>query len=108
MPSILFDETALSMIACSRRTFNLCGDCLVKSSCFPRASPKSARYQLVVSGMVSMCCSNCRNVFIFRYACALSSEICQGVVEYLPFDLPRIFKMTDHTAGIENDSRENR
>src|SRR2546422_4052425 len=45
------EEIALSMSACSRKTLSRCGACLVKSSCLPRASPRSAKYQAVVVGM---------------------------------------------------------
>lgn len=63
-------DRALSIIACSSRAFNFCGDCLVKNYCLPRASPRSARHQFVISGTVSICCLNCRNVFIFEYFAA--------------------------------------
>src|SRR5205807_10234079 len=46
------EETALSIRACSRKTLSRCGDCFVKSSCLPRASPRSAKYQAVVVGML--------------------------------------------------------
>ena len=51
-------------MAFSRKTFSLWGDCLVKSSCFPRASPRSARYQAVAAGIVSGFDLNCRKVII--------------------------------------------
>src|SRR3989338_8392232 len=67
-PSIRLDETALSIRACSRKTLSLCGDCFVKSSCLPRASPRSARYHEVVVGMLSGLEENCWSV-IMLLAC---------------------------------------
>ncbi len=46
------------------RTRSRCGDCLVKRACLPRASPKSARYQVVVAGTVSGFAANWRSVGI--------------------------------------------
>lgn len=61
-PSIRLEEMALSIKACSRKTFSTWGDCRVKSSCLPRASPRSARYHVVVAGNVSIPDANCRRV----------------------------------------------
>ncbi len=63
-PSMRLEETALSMRACSRKTFSRCGDCRVNNSCFPLASPKSARYHEVVIGRYSCLSESCRKVII--------------------------------------------
>lgn len=70
-PSIRFDEIALSIIACSRNTFNFCGDCFRNNSCFPRASPRSARYHPHIAGSFSTPAPNWRNVIMPmpHYAC---------------------------------------
>jgi len=52
------------MSECSRNTLSIWGVCLVKSSCLPRASPRSARYHEVVAGMLSGLCENCRSVIM--------------------------------------------
>lgn len=63
-PSILFDDTALSIKACSRRTLSRWGACFVNSSCLPRASPRSARYHDVIMEMVSGFEANCFKVIM--------------------------------------------
>jgi len=52
-PSIRFDDSALWMMACSRRTSRTSGFCLIQRSCFPRASMHAPRSQPVPTGTVA-------------------------------------------------------
>ncbi len=70
-PSIRLDDMALSIRACSRSALRRCGDCRVYNSCFPRASPRSDRYQEVAAGTDSNFREKSRKVimaFPFRRA----------------------------------------
>jgi len=73
-PSIRLDDTALSINACSHKTRSRYGDCLVNSTCLPRASPKSARYQAVVAGTISGFAANWRSVSIGSAAVGESQQ----------------------------------
>src|SRR4030042_1676971 len=59
-------------MAFSRKTLSFWGDCFVKRSCFPRASPKSARYHEIVAGTVSGFEANWRRVIIVLYPSSCS------------------------------------
>src|SRR6266851_4648618 len=76
-PSIRFDEIALSIKACSRRALSVWGDWFVKSACFPRASPRSAKYHEVFDGIASIPVTNCRSVLteFFLSAIPLSNQV---------------------------------
>src|SRR5712664_3483851 len=61
------EEIALSISACSRKTFSRWGDCLVNSSCLLRASLRSVRYHTVEVGTFGFAAS-IRSVVVIAFA----------------------------------------